>query len=418
MKLHPKYKPFINHTGRYTIITGGRGSGKSFAVAQFIVKLSFEAGHKIVVMRFSSKSSKNSTIAEVKKQIVDLDVENYFTVLADKITNNFSGSEIYFDGLRGNTSANTARNKGREGVTTYIFEEAEEFTDEEEVDKIDEGLRIDNGLPLRMIFVLNPTTKEHWIYKRFFLENGVADGFNGISEFKDVAYDDGTPETVCYVHTTYLDNKYLKPSTRKIYERHKIYKPEYYNHVILGGWLDRAEGVIFKNWEYGDFPDDEDTFFGADFGYKNDPSTLIEVFIDKKNETIYLKEHLYALPDVRTGTGLGTNELAKVFKKTAKDRLIVADSAEGRLIDEIKAQGVNIKQCRKGAGSVKQGIKLIQDYKLIVDRNSKNLADELNYYCWKDSGEQPIDKYNHLIDAARYVITDRLKTSDGVYFIY
>jgi len=422
LKLHKLYQPLVEHTGRYTIVTGGRGSGKSYALVHFLLKLSFTAGHKIMIMRLTMNSSDDSTIAEVNKQIEELDLSEYFTINKTVVTNKLSKSTIIFKGLKGNSGESTGRMKSLSGVTTIVFEEAEELRDESLFNKIDEGIR-DKNKHLRVMIVLNPATKVHWIYKRFFLENNVNEGYNGIKG------------DTCYIHTTYLNNlKNLEASTIKLYERHKKHNPAYYNHAILGGWLEKSEGVIFTNWEFGDFPDtlimvrdskltalleDTDlnvveTFFGADWGYKNDPSTLVEVAIDKKNEIIYLKEHLYE-------AGKSTTQLGKIFKKVCGNKLIIADSSEGRLIDEIKQNhGVNIRQCKKGAGSVNQGIKLMQGYKLIVDRTSTNLAIELNNYSWKDKGENPCDEYNHLIDAARYIITDRIKPTNknGIYHFY
>lgn len=115
-----------------------------------------------------------------------------------------------------------------------------------------------------------------------------------------------------------------------------------------------------------------------------------------------MKEELYK-------TGLRTDELGDIFKYVAGNRLIVADHAEGRLIEEIKRKGINIKPCVKGAGSVKEGLLLMKNYKIIVDGGSKNLIKEMNNYVWAERGEKPVDMYNHLIDAARYIITHRLK---------
>ena len=92
------------------------------------------------------------------------------------------------------------------------------------------------------------------------------------------------------------------------------------------------------------------------------------------------------------------------------NKLIVADNAEGRLIDELKKTGINIKACTKGAGSVAEGVKLLQDYKLVITKTSTNLAKELNNYIWHDKrSNTPIDFYNHLIDAIRYYVTDKTK---------
>lgn len=398
-KLNSKYKNLYEHTGNYSVVIGGRGSGKSYAVTRFLIKLSFEKGQKIMFSRLTMKSAHESIIPEVQKQIEQLNLSEHFFITKTKIINKYSGGEIIFKGLRASSGDNTARNKSLSGISTLVIEEAGEIIDEDEFDTIDESIRTDE-IQNRIILILNPVTKTHWIYKRFYEDESVDEDFNGIKG------------DTCYIHTTYLDNlKYLSKKFLTGANRVKNKNSEKYKHTYLGAWLQKSEGVIFSNWEYGKFPTDVDSVFGADWGYSIDPSTLVETFIDKKNETIYLKEHLYQ-------SELTTSQLAKIFKRIAGDKLIVADSAEGRLIDEIKAIGINIKQCKKGAGSVIQGIKLMQDYKLIIDDSSVNLVNELNNYAWRKKGDAPIDSYNHLIDAARYIITDRLKSSDGVYYIY
>ena len=398
VKINPKYKPLFNSNTRYHIISGGRGSGKSFGTSLFLLLLTFEAGHKILFTRLTMVSAHISIIPELVDKIELLGLTQYFKVTKTEIVNLSSGSSIVFMGIRTSNGDNTARLKSIAGITTLVVEEAEELTDEATFDKINLSIRT-KSKQNRVILLLNPATKTHWIYRKFFEEKGVKEGFNG--QLGDTTY----------IHTTYLDNKHLSEDFINEMEFMQSNNPDKYKHIVLGGWLDKSEGVVFTNWETGEFPKDVDSQFGADWGWSIDPSTLVEVYVDKKNRTIYLKEHLYK-------KGLTTSELTKIFKEKTNSRLIVADSAEGRLIDEIRTEGVNIRKCIKGAGSVKDGIALIKDYKLIVDVSSQNLMTELNNYSWKESGETPIDKYNHLIDAARYIITDILKEADGVYYIY
>ena len=83
--------------------------------------------------------------------------------------------------------------------------------------------------------------------------------------------------------------------------------------------------------------------------------------------------------------------------------LIIADSAEPRLIAELKSKGLNVKATIKGQDSVRAGLMKLQDYKLVLTENSKNIAKELNNYVWHDKkSDTPIDDYNHAIDAIRY----------------
>ena len=137
------------------------------------------------------------------------------------------------------------------------------------------------GTQNRCILILNPTTKEHWIYQRFFQNRGIPDGHNG------------EKENVNYVHTTYLDNKkHLSESFVAQVEDMRTRRPDKYKHQILGGWLDRAEGVIFTHWRIGEFDNNQDTIFGLDFGFSTDPSVLTEIAIDKTRKIIWIRETL------------------------------------------------------------------------------------------------------------------------------
>lgn len=112
---------------------------------------------------------------------------------------------------------------------------------------------------------------------------------------------------------------------------------------------------------------------------------------------------------------LSTSDIYELNKANIdnEDDLIVGDSAEGRLITELKKNGLNIIPSEKGPGSIKAGILGMQDYELIIDPESVNLKTELNNYCWNDKKAGiPIDDYNHLIDPARYAfrkLTNKVK---------
>ena len=318
IKLNNKYKPLFNNDTRFFIITGGRGGSKSFGVGTFANLLSFESGHRILFTRQTMTSAHLSIIPEFQEKIDLMELNDYFTITKNEITNIQSGSEIIFRGIKTSSGDQTANLKSLQGVTTWILDEAEELTDETTFDKINLSIR-QKGKQNRVILILNPSTKEHWIYKRFFEAEGVTEGFNGIKG------------NTTYIHTTYLDNiENLDSSFIDEIERIKTTNPKKYNHVILGGWLDKAEGVVFTNWEFGAFnPDNIQTSYGQDYGYSVDPTTLTEVAIDKKQKIIYVKECFYK-------TKLTTSEIFNLNKNYANRSLIIGDNAEGRLIDELK----------------------------------------------------------------------------------
>lgn len=398
IKINDKYLVLDNDT-RYYICTGGRGSGKSFSIGLLLCILTLEPNHVILFTRYTLRSASISIIPEFLEKIELLGWQDKFYITKDEIINKYSGSRILFRGIKTSSGDQTANLKSLQGVTTWVLDEAEELIDEETFDKIDLSVR-SKGIQNRVIMIMNPSTKEHWIYQRFFEAKGIPEGSNLIKS------------DTTYIHTTYLDNlENLSESYINQLENIKIRRPEKYKHQILGGWLDKAEGVVFSNWQIGNFVQVNTSVFGQDFGFSADPTTLVETSIDKANKRIYLKLHYYK-------QGLTTSQISELNKRFAKDNLIVADSAEPRLITELKMSN-NIVPTIKGQGSVTYGIALLQDFDLIVDPESTELIKELNNYCWLEKkSATPIDSHNHAIDAIRYAVSYQLENpSRGQYYI-
>ena len=180
----------------------------------------------------------------------------------------------------------------------------------------------------------------------------------------------------------------------------------------MGGWLDKAEGVVFTNWSFGEFnPNGLQTSFGLDFGYSIDPDSLAEVAIDKAKKIIYVKQHIYE-------RGLKTHILAAMLKDIVGRNLIIADSAEPRLIGDLKHLNINIQAVKKG--TIESGIIRMQDYNIIVEPNSANIAKEFNNYVYVNKASKLfLDDWNHLIDAIRYNVIFHLDNPHrGFYAVY
>ncbi len=400
ISLNNKYN-LLGSESRYFVITGGRGSGKSYSLNSFLLLLTYEAGHVILFTRYTLTSANVSIIPEFIDKIESADLSRDFYITKDEIINLKTGSKILFKGIKTSSGTQTANLKSLAGVTTWVLDEAEELTDEETFEKIDFSIRT-KGIQNRVILVLNPATKEHFIYKKFFEDKGIESGSNIIKG------------DTTYIHTTYLDNiDNLSESFVAQIENIKNRRPEKYKHQILGGWLDKAEGVIFNNWTIGKYENVGTTVYGQDFGFSNDPTTLIECNIDASNKRIYINER-YSLQ------ALTTSQIYQLNKQHCLDSLIVADSAEPRLINELQTLGLNIVPTIKGQGSVTYGISLLQDYDLIITPESINLIKEMNNYCWLEKkSNTPIDKHNHLIDALRYAVSYQLENPHkGNYYIY
>ena len=399
IKINPKYG-LLGSDSRYFVITGGRGSGKSYSLNSFLLLLTYEVGHVILFTRYTLTSAHVSIIPEFIDKIETAGVSNEFKITKDEIINLRTGSKILFRGIKTSQGTQTANLKSLANVTTWVLDEAEELVDEDVFDKIDFSIRA-KGIQNRVLLILNPATKEHFIYKRFFEQRGVQAGANEI--VKDTTY----------IHTTYLDNyEHLSESFIRQVEQMKENNRSKYEHVILGGWLDKADGVVFTNWKFGEFnPDGLQTSCGMDFGFSVDPDTLTEVAIDKAKKKIYLKEHIYQ-------NGIQTHVLAPMILNKVGNMLIIADSAEPRLISDLKHAGVNIQPVKKG--TIESGITRMQDFEIIVEPSSHNIAKELNNYAYADKGSKLyIDSYNHAIDGARYNIIYHLDNPNkGKYNVY
>ena len=400
LKIGHKFLPFDKEDSRYYIYTGGRGSGKSYAVAGALVYLILTPNQTILFTRYTLRSAAISIIPEFKDKLEKMEIMHLFKITKDEIINIANGSKIIFRGIKTSSGDQTANLKSLQGITTWVMDEAEELTDESIFDKIDFSVR-QKGVDNRIVLILNPTTKEHWIYERFFESKGIQAGSSL------------TKADVTYMHSTYEDNiEHLSKSYLAQIQLMKVNRPNKYKHQILGGWLDKAEGVIFSNWKLGAFKEVSKAVFGQDFGYSNDESTLLKTSIDKNNKIIYVQECFYQ-------THLTTSQIAELNKKFAGDSLIVADSSEPRLINAL-SKDCNIVPAIKGQGSITFGISMLQDFDLVIDPQSLNLVKELNNYSWLEKKSRtPIDKFNHLIDGLRYSISYQLQNPNlGEYYIY
>lgn len=231
IKVSKKYLPLWTSECYLTIVTGGRGSGKSFAVGDFIENLTFELGHKVLYSRYTLNSASISIIPEFQEKINIEGHSQFFKSTQTEIINTYSGCEILFRGIRTSSGNQTAQLKSIEGLTTWVLEEAEELQDEAVFNTIKRSIR-KKGIRNRIILVLNPKDINHWIYKRFFEEAKVEPGFNG------------EKDGVCYIHTTYLDNlENLSEEFVKDAEKCKIDNPNLYAYDYLGQWVYSVDGA-------------------------------------------------------------------------------------------------------------------------------------------------------------------------------
>lgn len=269
-------------------------------------------------------------------------------------------------------------------------------------------LRLRSKKPYNQIFCsFNPVSKSNWVFKRWFNQNDS-------SVRTDLA-------NTMVLKTTYKDNKFLpKDYIDNLLEMGKT-NPVYYRIYALGEFA-TLDKLVYTNWEELTFDYMEvlkekkyrKAIFGTDFGYTNDPTTLVCSVIDDVDKIIWIyKEHFER--------GMTNEDIYNMYveNRVAGER-IVCDSSEPKSIEELKRLGCKrIVGALKGRDSIINGIQLIQQYKVYVHPDCKNIIEEFKNYTWikdKQSNEyinKPIDKYNHGLDGFRYSVMDHIG-SQGV----
>jgi phage terminase large subunit len=246
----------------------------------------------------------------------------------------------------------------------------------------------------KIIIDYNPSDEFHWIYDKV-----------------------KTREDADFYITTYKDNPFLEPEIVAEIERLK-YTDENYWKVYGLGQVGAAKSLIFTINLTDAIPDNARLLsYGMDFGYTNDPTTLVGVYLHDTN--LYIDELLYR-------TNMTNQDIAKELDRLGIGRRdeIYADSSEPKSIEEIYRMGWNIKPATKGQGSVNIGIDMLKRYAINVTKRSTNSIKEFRNYKWKEDKNgnvlnEPVDLFNHSIDACRYATYAKLsKPNYGKYAVH
>ena len=329
-----KYEPLWSKNYRYAIISGGRGSAKSFTVQTFLRDLTYQPNQKIAVTRYTMTSAEKSIIPEFTGKIEAEGLGGHFSLNGRTYTNNTSDSQLYFMGLKTSSGVQTASLKSIEGLTTWSMEEAEELvedgtdTEANTFDKIDDSIR-KKGAELRTILTWNPSNEDSFIFQRFFKGMGVDITFNGVVD------------DVLYIYTTYEDNiENLHPSFIKKAEKLKIMNPPRYNHIYKGLPIKENELALWKSstmispFRVNEAPDLRRIVIGVDPSVsdtgKQDECGILAAGISFDN-------HIYILRDA--SAILSPAEWAKVavgtYKDFEADRITAEVNNGGTLVEEI-----------------------------------------------------------------------------------
>ena len=377
------YAPLFYYPHRYFIVSGGRAGGKTFNTSAYCIMKLFQKDYaRIVISRYTQKSIKSSIYRDILDLLEQFNLMQYIKFEGEDVVCTTTGNRLMTHAFKLTDKSNTAKSKGIANPTILVIDEATEVPSEEEFIKLNDSFRSKDG-HTQIILLFNPEHKNHWIYKRWFL--------NGRPNPKWFEDD-------CFIHTTFRDNPFIDPLKVREWERMQVLDPAYYSKHILGEWQDAAEGRIFDNWKAEWSPDPDATrTIGLDFGFANDPTAIVDVQF--RNNRLWVKELFY-------GKAMTNQDIAEVLREHGISRkdIIIADSAEPKSIEELRRAGFTVRPAVKGPDSVRSGISKIMAKEVYVHPESKNIWDEYENYRWRPGLNKPIDSFNHAIDAIRYAL--------------
>lgn len=388
------YGAFWRFKGRYKAIKGSRASKKSSTQAlKAIIEIVENPTVNWLVVRKVERTLRDSCFAQLKWAIHRLQLDRYFKCSTSplEITYVPTGQKILFRGLDDPLKVTSITVEVGSLCRLWV-EEAYEITSEEAFDRLDESIRgqLPEGMYHQVVLTFNPWSDRHWLKKRFF---------------------DTPNPNVLSMTTNYMCNEFLSESDLILFEEMKK-NPRRYRTAGLGEW-GIVEGLVFENWEEQAFDVNEvskrpnvKSAFGMDFGYVNDPSTLFCGLVDTVAREIYVFDEMYE-------KGMSNEDiLSKVSEMGYAKERIKADSAEPKSIAYLRKGGLmRIRAAKKGPDSIRAGISIIQDYKIIIHPRCVNFITEISNYTWdKDKFDnvvnKPIDDFNHLMDAMRYAMEE------------
>lgn len=430
IKVAERFKKLYNlkpdtHT---LILIGGRGSGKTYSVSQFIAFQTSVNKQRTVIVRDEKSLIKESILNEIWARydtanangMLDKECIKNETELKDRKTGE---TILYTKGFRASSNAKTAGLKGASSIKYAVIEEAEDIRDVEKYNTFVDSLRTEGCL---IIIMLNTPDIGFWLVKRYFNTVQVEDGYFELKP-KDLP-------GIEVIQASYKDNPYLPAHIISNYEgygdpTHYLYDIHYYYTAILGYASTGRKGQILTKVkpitlaDYLALPYKE--HYGQDFGTAS-PAALIGCKFYQN--TCWAREINYKPMDV-----LSLGKLYSQLKLNQSDK-IVCDYAEPNSISKL-ANGffdlstedyIKYPELKRGfftvpcpTKDISAGITLMSGMNLYACEESTNLWTEINNYVYaqdkyKNYTDEPIDDYNHLLDAWRYVISDQQRGDYGI----
>jgi phage terminase large subunit len=377
----PLYLSNLNSKSDIIVNQGGTSSGKTYSILQVLFSIAISEIKQVITI--AGQDIPNLKVGAIRDA---LDIVNNSEQLKALLVKPYNKSDRVFEFASGSImefkSYDDAQD-AKSGKRDYLF------------------LNEANGIPYEVYSELSLRTK-----KRTFID------YNPNAEFwvheKVIGH-----KGVELIISDHRHNPFISQSQRDKIEALKDIDLELWR-VYARGLTGKIEGLIFRNWNIVEqIPADAKLIgTGLDFGFTNDPTACYNVYLN--NGELWIDELIYE-------TGLTNTDICKKYEELAfnKRNDIIADSSEPKSIEEIRRLGYRIEGANKGADSVNASIDILKRYKMNVTRTSTNIRKELNNYKWKvdkttgKSVNEPVDAFNHGIDAVRYVALNKLKIANS-----
>jgi len=376
VKTAPAFLPLIPPK-RFKGVKGGRGGGKSHFLAELLIEECYTQHIRACCGREVQNSIKDSVKQLLEDKIHNFGWDSEFRITDKEITGP-NDSLIIFKGLQNHTVTSI---KSLEGFNRLWLEEAQTIS-QKSLDLATPTFRTTGA---EVWASWNPDLATDPI-DRFFLEN----------------LDD--PDFIM-VEANYQDNPWFTDELRKDMLRDRKRDPEKYQNTWCGKYKTSSEARVFKNWMVQDFERPVGTVFrlGADWGFANDPTTLVRGSI--QGNTLFIDYEAYMI-------GCEIVNTPDLFRRVPESDkwFITADCARPETISYMQKHGFpKINAAKKGAGSVEDGVEFLKSFDIVVHPRCEKTIEELTLYSFKiDSLTNNIlpmfeDKNNHIIDAIRYM---------------
>lgn len=381
-----EFKRLFDKDWREAAVYGGRFSLKSHTVARILLIRARQQKTRIACFREFQNSIADSSYQLLSDLIREYKLTD-FQVTQNAIINTITGSDFIFKGLWNNEQSI----KSIEGIDIAWVEEAQTVSSKS-LEVLTPTVRKDGS---QIIYTYNRLLEEDPVHKRLIME--------------------GRPNTLVINVNYDIALKYgMMPDVIRLeMEDDKKNRPGLYKHKWLGEPFS-SERKIYKDWNIIDEIPHEARLerYGLDFGYSNDPSSIVAVY--KYNGGFILDEITYQ-------KGLSNKQIADILLNQPQ-ALTIADSAEPKSIDEIRTYGVNILPALKGQGSVNKGIQYVQDQRISVTKRSLNVIREYRNYLWQTDKEGriinvPDGGFDHSMDAIRYALDTYNNQPTGTIFV-